>query len=606
MLRRFVEGPWFALTDVLLALASGVCWVLNPGIAIWFTFLACLPAYLRLLANKAPVQRTPLDWLMVIFVITAWLGYWAAYDKTTAWIKVWLIMTAILLYYALSAQTKQTLVAVSFLSFCLGLGMAIHFFLTYNFTGTAATILSWWIHWRPQAGWTSIHPGYTSGLLVVTNLFAFHWLQSVKQKAAGIFSMALKLFSVFGLVIVSLAFILTLSRGIWAAIGCGLGAWIIWWVVNRKEFGASSKLRSLFPIFISIYLVVTIVLLYLVTAQTGLGSGAYGDNTRAEVLTNSMYFPFDYMISGGGLGSFPGLYSQYILAVPFFYFVNSYNTFLDVAVEQGLLGGFAFTLIYLGSVWLVCRRIAKAHGDEMQPAHWVSLLALVVTIVHGSIYDYLYNGNGTLLMFFPAGMTMIGFAVSIRSDIENEHASNKRFPEFSKTTIMTSVLILAVGLAVNFNKIAALWYANLGAVQMSQVELRDFPTNQWATSEIVSQLTDAETSFRSAVQYDPYNQTAHYRLGLISMLRQDFSSAATHLEIAYKGAPAHRGIIKNLGYCYVWLGEMDKAADLLGKIPEARGELKVYVWWWRMQGRDDLSTNALQQVAQFDDQVHQP
>ena len=36
------------------------------------------------------------------------------------------------------------------------------------------------------------------------------------------------------------------------------------------------------------------------------------------------------------------------------------------------------------------------------------LFALLVTIVHGLFYDYLYNGNGTALLFYPLGMAMTG------------------------------------------------------------------------------------------------------------------------------------------------------------------------------------------------------
>jgi thioredoxin-like negative regulator of GroEL len=161
------------------------------------------------------------------------------------------------------------------------------------------------------------------------------------------------------------------------------------------------------------------------------------------------------------------------------------------------------------------------------------------------------------------------------------------------TFIVIGVLlaVLAV-LALNPNQIVALWYANLGAVQMSKAELKDFPTSQWATSEIVPRLELAETTLQSALQYEPQNQTASYRLGLISMLRQDFNTAAANLEIAHQEAPNHRGIMKSLAYCYVWLGEIDKAQTLLDQIPEAKHEMEVYIWWWGTQGRPDLSEKA--------------
>jgi lipopolysaccharide biosynthesis regulator YciM len=127
---------------------------------------------------------------------------------------------------------------------------------------------------------------------------------------------------------------------------------------------------------------------------------------------------------------------------------------------------------------------------------------------------------------------------------------------------------------------------------MSQVELKGFPTNGWITSEIVPRLELADTTLQSALQYEPHNPTANYRLGLISMLRQDFKAAAANLETAHEESPNHRGIIKSLGYCYVWLGDMEKAQILLNRIPEAQHEMEVYIWWWGTQGRPDLSKNA--------------
>jgi thioredoxin-like negative regulator of GroEL len=79
---------------------------------------------------------------------------------------------------------------------------------------------------------------------------------------------------------------------------------------------------------------------------------------------------------------------------------------------------------------------------------------------------------------------------------------------------------------------------------------------------------------------------------MISMYRRDYASAVRYLETARGQAPQHRGILKSLAYCYVWLGDVEKAQVLLPLIPEAREELDVYAWWWEAQGRSDLSGNA--------------
>ena len=120
-MRSLVDNRWFALTDLLLVMMSAAAWMLIPRFGIAFSLIALLPWVLRFLAGHFPFQRTPFDWLIAIFLATAWVSYWAAYDKSAAGIKFWLIVSAVLLYYALSAQPKQNLVFLSFLSFCFAL-----------------------------------------------------------------------------------------------------------------------------------------------------------------------------------------------------------------------------------------------------------------------------------------------------------------------------------------------------------------------------------------------------------------------------------------------------------------------------------------------------
>jgi Flp pilus assembly protein TadD len=106
-------------------------------------------------------------------------------------------------------------------------------------------------------------------------------------------------------------------------------------------------------------------------------------------------------------------------------------------------------------------------------------------------------------------------------------------------------------------------------------------------------LVPAEALFNKALEHDPANRTAHHRLGLISMLRQDFEAAVADLEPALAADPAHRGIRKSLGYSYAWNGELDRAYPLLVALPEVTDEMAVYLWWWGTQGRPDLAGHAI-------------
>jgi tetratricopeptide (TPR) repeat protein len=149
------------------------------------------------------------------------------------------------------------------------------------------------------------------------------------------------------------------------------------------------------------------------------------------------------------------------------------------------------------------------------------------------------------------------------------------------------------------NPLGAVWYANLGAVQMARVELAGFPTGKWDDGSNITALEPAEALFIHALEFNPNNRTAHHRLGLIALLRQNFPVAVVHLEKAFQINKDHTGILKNLAYSYVWAGEIEKAVPLLIQLPEAQHEMQVYTQWWRMLGREDLAASAEQALAKL-------
>lgn len=605
MLNRVVSSRWFALADLFLVIGSGLIWIFRPEIgALPIITIALIPWAVRILAGSIPFRGTLSDWLIVIFLVTAWMGYWAAYDRESAWNKAWLIVLAVLLYYALSTQPEENLDWICALLLCAGLGISIYYFLTHNFPDNSGKFARWWMNNRPQVGWSSIHHGYIAGLLFVTNLFAFYWLWFIRGKFFGTYSILLKILLFLGGGISLWVLVLTMTRGIWASIAGILGIWLLWKILTLKRFKIRSRIRSLFPILVLIYLSVIIGFVYLGPARAGGASpqNDYGENTRAELLGRGAYFLEDYPIIGGGLNSFPGLYSQYILVIPSYYFINSYNLFLDVSIEQGLIGGSILIMLYLGGVWNASRTIENTRLHRVRFFSWLTLFALVFTIIYSLFYDYLYNGYGTMLLLFPVGISLAGtkyINVAGYRDVQFSGALSLLNKSNLRIMFFIPIIVIVSVFAFNFDKARSIWFSNLGAVQMSQVELKNFPTNRWPETEILPALGSAETSLRSALQYDPFNKTANYRLGMIAMLRRDFDAAAHHLEVAYERLPNHRGVVKTLGYCYVWLGEVDKAQLLLTKIPEAKNELNIYSWWWGVQGRADLAEQASIMVPQL-------
>ena len=143
------------------------------------------------------------------------------------------------------------------------------------------------------------------------------------------------------------------------------------------------------------------------------------------------------------------------------------------------------------------------------------------------------------------------------------------------------------------------WQANLGAVAMARLELANWPSNRWDTGRNVAALEPAERLFHQALAANPGQATAHHRLGLIAMLRRDYSTAVEHLEVARRANPGHPGIHKALGYSYAWTGRLDEAEVLLASVPEAARELEIYSWWWLDQSRVDLAERATEMLTRL-------
>ncbi|HET9907947.1 MAG TPA: O-antigen ligase family protein, partial [Anaerolineales bacterium] len=343
-MRQLVEHRWFALADLFLVMISAVVWMLIPQFGIGFSLIALLPWVFRFFMRQSLIQWTLLDWMIIIFLLTAWVGYWTAYDKSAAGIKFWLIVNAVLLYYSLSSQPNQNLSILSFLSFCFAFALSLYFCLTYDFSGIGGGIGTWWTTSRPRVDWPAIHYDDVLGPILISAILAFYWLSSSIKKSSGALAAFMQLFLVLGIGIVALVFVLTLSRGIVLIALFAVGLSTLWKVSTYSM--SNVRARALFPTLVLILLVLLILVAYLGPASEDPASAPsdYGTNTRAELFERGSYLLVDYAITGAGLTSFPGLYSQYMLVIPHFYFPNSYNLFLDVAVEQGVIAGLIFIL----------------------------------------------------------------------------------------------------------------------------------------------------------------------------------------------------------------------------------------------------------------------
>ncbi len=502
-------------------------------------------------------KRTPLDFFLGLFLLTAAVGVWAAYDREAAWEKFWLIAGAVVIYYVLAGQPREKAwIAAGLLS----AGAAL---LAGVFSLTRVLRIG------------NLDPHIFGGVIAMfIPLIVAFGFWAWKERHKKLTALAI----VFGLAALA-GFAFASKRGALLGLGVAFGVWLSWRLsryagqYRRWAFASALGLAAL-----SAMLAMTLFSdLIIKVAAPG---------NRLEILPQALNLVTDFPFSGGGLGSFPGLFSRYILVIPWLFMPHSSNLFLDTLVEQGVLGLMALAGIFAGSFWLLAMR-------PQSDWSWAAAGGLIVMMIYGLVEDPFYSGWPTLLIFVFSGL---GVAAS-----EPEALSERRPARRWQVAGVVGALVAVAGMFVAFRQqVLAEWYANLGAVEMARVELAGWPeTARWQSEFDSAEFGLAQDFFQQALQLAPDNATANYRLGLIAAKQGHETEAVARWSQANQTAPSHRGVRKVLGYAYVWQDQLDRAAELLSDIPEARSEMDTYSWWWGTQGRDDLAARAAAMVERL-------
>ncbi len=544
---------------------------------------------------------------LAVFLVTALIGVWAASDREAAWAKFWLIAASVLLFYALSNLAPDGLWVVVGSLVLLGDVISLCFLLASN--GQEPTLAAR-IFIRAGLGAPSFIPAIQAappnhdivgGLLAMLQPFtlALGWF-AWKEHLKGIFSLVL-----LSSVLCSVSLIATGSFSAWLALGVGLGIWFLWEACRLLESRLRLRKSFLFWASILVCFLVSGVLLFGLTSRLPTLANsvptAASFTTRLQLYRNTLELVPDFLFTGGGLAAFSGLYSQYILGVPYFMFGYSHNLYLDLVMEQGLPGLVAFLTVIFGSLWLLVSPLQRLESGEHQLTllSWAILAALIVLLVNGLGDDPLYGQSGTALLFLVPGMAVAVYKPTQKSlGVQGAPDNNKRLTTRPVFRVAPFALAGALVLVLVFYRpVLAGWYADLGSVEMARIELAGWPTGKWESNNIVSELRFAREHFIRSLSIEPSNVTAHYRLGMIAMLERRYDTALLHLEAAHQADPHHRGLQKQLGFSYLWSGQVDSGLQLLYQMPGLRGELDAYTWWWHTQGRDDLAAIAQESGA---------
>ena len=597
--RTYVNSRRFAWMHLSCALLAAAAWYLSDGRAgPWPLFIAGLPWAARTISGQFPVPRTRFDPFILLFMVGAAVGVWASHDQSAAVDKLWLIIGSVFIFYALAGQRAANLWPLLSGIALFGGAVGLYFLLTHDWNEFPAKIDAFnrlglrLMEFRPAVFQSlhQLHPNVAGGIIAL--LWPYGLAAAVRALRKRRFLSALLIIDSLGIMLLALA--LTTSRGAWVALIGGLVAWLMW--IGAGYLSDSIFLSRRKTLGLTGLVILGISLSAILMSPGGLTGyldrlpGPASAGSRLQLVQDALDLAGDYWLLGAGLNSFDGLYSQYIQIIPFHAAVHSHNLFLNVTIEEGVIGIFSLVAILaLSFLWLSDPRQSgyrrSIHGFPL--AAGATFATLAVLFLHGLVDDVLYGSRGALLLWLPAGITAMLFPLR---QSWRELARSAELPvliSLGIVAVISALLLLAFRMPV-----LGAWHAGLGAIDMARVELVNYPRGEWSDGTEVAALDSAVTHFNRALLHNQDNRTAWHRLGLVAMLNRDYETATDSLYNAYFLDRDHRGIRKSLAYAYIWAGDLERAMPLLQAIPEAEEELANYTGWWQSQGYPDLSERA--------------
>jgi hypothetical protein len=540
---------------------------------------------------------TRFDPPLFLFLISAALGGWLAFDQAAASAKFWQIVGGLALYDSLVFVPDQTAVfgrrfsPVPWLLLLLPAMIAAYSMLTSDWSlviGKAPWLnpaASWFAFWQPGVPADRLHPNVAGGLIAAMIPLQVAAAGSVRRlppaTAAGaggpVERSSWGAARVGAWLLVGLSFLgllMSASRGAWLALGAVGGLWLLWRVRGHRW---SRRTWLVLAVFAISALALGAVLVW--TWGPVLSPGG-----RVALLHGSVDLLMDTPFTGIGLGKglFQMAYSSYVLLIHVGHTNHSHVLPLDIWLEQGLLG-------LAACVWLLVSAVRARYVSPVWRA--AGLASLGVLLLHGLVDDPFYASRGVVLLF-------VALAVLAREDLRVPRRPAPAFKPIASAAALFATLLL---LLLLLPPARAAFQANLGALAQTRAELSVYHWPEWPIQDALRrsptvELGPAIARYRAALALNPENATANRRLGQIELSRGEYETARAHLEAAYVVAPEQRATRQMLGEARAITGDLREASSLWEGLDLSAGQVPARVWWYEHLG-EEANARRVQQAA---------
>ena len=534
------------------------------------------------LGERHSFGRTSLDAPLILFLISAFIGFWVSYDHSLSWSTLVTLVISAILFLVMTRLSLGTsgLRRLAWILLLIQGALALYFITQFKHLGYPVKMVFISRLGRfsgslfPSIGEFYPHPNAVATFIEGgLPLSAGLWLSARKRQERLLAGLSLALLG-YGL-------FLTASRGAWVAVATCTGLSLMTWIVHRFF----RRWQGLALVALITLVLVTGAGLMCIGSDhvPGLNSALWRAANRADLYKNSLHLIRDYPLLGIGLGDTFGLvYSKYILLIPHVFLTYPHNLILAVWLNQGLLGLLSFVWLLVAFYRPVVGLARRAQGT---PVFWGAVLGVTAILLHGTTDAPQYSDDRWTMPMLFALLVLSVVAAPPSSILQHSPFSIRRM-------VPKALLTIGLGLAAAF-LLADIAYTNLGTLRHTRADLASSEDD--AARE--QNLAEAACYYRRALEIDRAQPVAHWRLGLIALNGGQFSQAVAHLEIARSALPGHRGVQKALGYAYLWDGQVERAEPLLAPLSEVPGELESWSWWYGRQGQEQLSEYARELLA---------
>jgi O-antigen ligase len=527
------------------------------------------------------------DWQILPFALSAIIGWWISYNTLAASVGLILLILGLVLYLLLvnipdpvSIGGKARSVLSSLLAILPSV-IAIYFLLTNDWSHSLGKLAVLDPILRILAAWPlssiglGVNPNVIGGVIaagIPLQVFALRhsrrWKQAILLGLSGI------------------GLLLCQTRGAWLALILALGMWLAWrWLTVRI-----TQVRRARIIWLALVIGVGAVSLGVLTV-TPLGLRLLGlGGDRVNIWRNSLDLLGDYPLTGFGLAAYEMTYSTYVLLTHVGNTMHAHNLWLNIWLNQGLLGVVSFAGLVLNAIW------PKPASRWRMPA----LLSLAVILTHSLADDSFYGYGAAALPFLFIPIALLDRSTEpVANEVQLPHS------KFQPALVLWGMALagLVIGLVMPGGRAAA--QANIGAVLQTRAELSVYHWPETPIQDALRQsdgvdLVSAVQQYQEALALDPADVTANRRLGQIELARGEYVTACQHLGAAYAGARQQRASAQLLGECYAFADQPMEAKALWSTISLLQDQLNIRRWWYESYLHDgDHATKLKEAVESF-------